>query len=353
LEQGEGYRERLTAILERGFGLGGERIASIARIDSGRVNETHLVSLEGGERYALQKLNQFFGPAETIGENWHRVGLALAGVKVGFPKIVPAKDGGWLYRDGADGSHWRLTGFLSGSPPSKDSAEEAKVSAGVLGLCHSALNVPKPIELLSPLDEGEFTNQKRCQPLDFTVLLSHYRGHPNLDGLKKDIARGEEAARQLPNRPTYVMIFAARDLVIHKDCKSDNFLIDPERPALIDWDTVGYGDPLLDIGEMCRSWAVCQRAPFYDASLAAAIVEGYRRTGLKLSADEYRLLPAVVRGLALNLARRYLTDALAEAYFKWDSEAYPSLHEQNKIRGRHMLDLAEELLDREMELVNI
>ena len=101
MDQGEGCRDRLTGILERGFGLGEERIASIGRIDSGRVNETHLVTLEGGESYALQKLNQFFGSAEAIGENWHRVGLALAWVKVGFPEIAPAMDGGWLYRDGS------------------------------------------------------------------------------------------------------------------------------------------------------------------------------------------------------------------------------------------------------------
>jgi Ser/Thr protein kinase RdoA (MazF antagonist) len=272
---------------------------------------------------------------------------------VGFPKIIPTNSGAWLFHETGGDSYWRLTGFLPGQKPQKDSLEEAKLSARTLGLCHAALNVPKPIDLLTPLDNQEFTNQKLCSPTDFSLILDHYRGHPHLESLTDDLKRGEAAAMRLPTRPSFIRVFLARDLVIHRDCKADNFLIDSKRPSLIDWDTVGYGDPLLDIGEMCRSWAVSPVAPYYKANLAAAIVEGYRQSGLKLSSDEYRLLPAVVRGLALNLARRYLIDALAESYFKWDREAYPSLYEQNLARGRHMLNLAEELLDREIELMNI
>jgi hypothetical protein len=48
-----------------------------------------------------------------------------------------------------------------------------------------------------------------------------------------------------------------------------------------------------------------------------------------------------------------LADALAEVYFKWDSERYSSLHLQNLSRGRRCLDLAEELLDRELELMSL
>jgi Ser/Thr protein kinase RdoA (MazF antagonist) len=345
-------------VLALGYDLAGTCQVDIKKLDSGRVNETYLVILDDGESYILQKLNSFFGQAETVGENWHRVGLALSGIKVGFPKITASKTTGWLYHSLQDGSVWRLTGFLPGRPPAKESPEEACLSAQTLGLCHVALNVPKPIDLTPidlypPLGNIEFTNQKRCEPADFEIIFTHYRGHPHLESLKADIERGADAARQLPGRPSFIRVFSARDLVIHRDCKLDNFLLDPELQSIIDWDTVGYGDPLLDLGEMCRSWAVSKVPPFYNAELAAAIVDGYRRTGLALSRQEYQLLPSVVRGLALNLARRYLIDALAEAYFRWDKDAYPSLYEQNMSRGQHMLDLAEELLNREIELMNI
>ncbi|MDR2368915.1 MAG: aminoglycoside phosphotransferase family protein [Deltaproteobacteria bacterium] len=348
----EGLLGRLRDILGQGYGLGAGG-AAIRRLDSGRVNETYLATLESGETYVLQRLNAFFGSAGAIGENWDRVGRALGGAGVGFPRIFATVGAGWLYVEPGGDSHWRLTGFLEGRPPGRESLGDARLAARTLGLCHRALNVPRPIELLEPLDNADFTNQKRCEPGDFEFLFKQYRGHPHLGSVSGDIKRGGEAARLLPNRPAYLRIFAARDLVVHRDCKADNFLIGEARHSLIDWDTVGYGDPLLDIGEMCRSWAVSPVAPFYRADLAAAIVEGYRETGLRLSADEYRLLPATVRGLAVNLARRYLTDALAEAYFQWDRDAYPSLYEQNRSRGRHMLDLAEELLDREMELIKI
>jgi hypothetical protein len=65
------------------------------------------------------------------------------------------------------------------------------------------------------------------------------------------------------------------------------------------------------------------------------------------------LLPAVWRALALNLSRRYLTDALAEVYFLWDSRLYPSLYDQNRQRGADLLALADHLLEREMDLVEL
>jgi hypothetical protein len=48
-----------------------------------------------------------------------------------------------------------------------------------------------------------------------------------------------------------------------------------------------------------------------------------------------------------------LADALAEAYFLWDSENYPSLYEQNRRRGAALLDLTDRLLEREMELIDL
>jgi hypothetical protein len=65
------------------------------------------------------------------------------------------------------------------------------------------------------------------------------------------------------------------------------------------------------------------------------------------------LLPAVWRGLAINLSRRYLADALAEVFFLWDSRAYPSLYDQNRQRGADLLTLADHLLEKEMELAEL
>ncbi|MDR0354422.1 MAG: phosphotransferase [Deltaproteobacteria bacterium] len=339
-------------MLRREYGLeAGE--AAIGRSPAGRVNETYFVDF--GRKCVLQKLNGFLAALPGLGENLNRVRQAMIGTEVNCPAVIPAKNGDWHHVDPKDGSVWRLLDFLPGRPPEKNSLDDAFVSAKALGKCHEALNSPRPIDLTpTHMDNGEFSNQKLCQARDFEVISQFYRGHPRLSSLDAELKRGVQAANWLPNRPAFQKVFLARDLVIHLDCKRDNFLLDPfAGPSLIDWDTVGYGDPLLDVGEMCRSWAVAEEKPFFEAKMAAALIQGYREGGFRLEKERFQLLPTVVRAMALNLARRYLTDALAEVYFQWDREAYPSLYEQNKARARHLLDLTEELLDREAELSRI
>jgi Ser/Thr protein kinase RdoA (MazF antagonist) len=141
-----------------------------------------------------------------------------------------------------------------------------------------------------------------------------------------------------------------KDLVIHGDPKKDNFLNQGDRFVLIDWDTVSYGDPLIDLAELMRSFAVQREKPFFQANIASRALAGYRQSGLSLEKTQYRLLPSVIRGVALNLARRYLIDALLHNYFVWNKEAYPSHFEQNLARAGDLLLLIQELWEREMEL---
>jgi Putative homoserine kinase type II (protein kinase fold) len=196
-----------------------------------------------------------------------------------------------------------------------------------------------------PLPEGEFTNQHLPRPEEFKSLEAVYRGHPHLPELRPLIGRAIEAAWQLPLFPGFGTAFRLRDVVIHGDCKAENFLFDSGGRAvgLLDWDSVGYGHILVDIAEMLRSWGHDEVA----LANAEAVLSGYAETGLPLQDDDLDLLPPVLRAIVLNLARRYLTDALAEVYFKWDREAYPSLFLQNRARAEKMLNLADYLLDHE------
>jgi Ser/Thr protein kinase RdoA (MazF antagonist) len=341
---------QLTSILSSQYGIND---AVVTPIESGRVHWTYLVNVNGRNSYVLQKLNPYFGSSDALGANLNRVNIALEKTSVRSPKIIPTLSKQWLYTD-PHNDFYRLTSFLPGRPPEKCSLQDAGLAAKAVGRCHMALNRPKPIELFSfPDADGECTNHRLCVEGDFTIIKDQYRRHPNLPKIIDDVDRGAKATTLLPTKPAFVHIFLIRDLVVHRDCKRDNFLIDGDTVGLMDWDTVAYGDPLLDLGEMCRSWAISPTKPFFNASVASALLAGYRGSGLKLTTDQYRMLPAVVRGLALNLARRYLTDALAEVFFRWDKEAYPSLFEQNHIRGCWYLDLAEELLEREIELMKL
>ena len=350
--------EPTNSAFQAAVDLFGLDVEGLSHIDGGRVNETFMVQSRQG-RFILQKLNDFFHGSQALGQNWQTVFQALkersGAIVLPIPAIIPDIKGRLLSSAGHNSSVWRLTEFIEGRPAPK-TASAAKKAGRLLGSIHYFLNFPSPLEL-EPLPEGEFTNQRLTLAEDFSRLTDWYRGHPNLESIKPLIQQAEEAALQLPLYPGFVNVFQQRDVIIHGDPKADNFIFNQsgEILALLDWDTVGYGHVLIDIAEMLRSWNVYPEATVISETRPgfenlAAVLEGYGQSGLELQPWELELLPPVLRGIALNLARRYLTDALAEVYFKWDNRKWPSLHHQNRARAQAMLNLSENLLRHEIEL---
>ncbi|MDR1608901.1 MAG: phosphotransferase [Deltaproteobacteria bacterium] len=332
-------------VAERDYGLKPE---SIVPLRSGRVNDSFRV-VAAGSSFCLQRLNDFFAGYPSLGDNWSRAQKAFGSAGLPFPAIIPDLTGEFILRS-SDGAY-RLTQWLPGRIPSAGQKDEAYLAGQALGLAHQALNVPSPLADLEPLPRGwEFTNQRLPDPEDFDDIFVMYRRHPHLGDLADLLKKASQAAWELPKRPSFSRVFLARDFVIHADPKRENFLINGQNMALVDWDTIGYGDPLVDLGELCRSFAVLKPDPAFQLDLAVAATKGYREKGLDLGDRIPLLLPAVIRALSLALARRYLIDALAEVYFSWDKELFESLFEQNRQRATGLLCLAEELREREMEL---
>lgn len=327
----------------------------LTRLAGGRVNETFLAESRQG-RFILQRLNDFFRGDEALGLNWFRIRRAVE-IRSGLPEpplppIYADLQGRCLAgRPDPGGGTWRLTGFVEAVPAPKTPAG-ALEAARLLGTLHQHLNRPVPLEL-KPLPEGEFTNQRLNRPEDFTVLLETYKGHPHLSEVGPLIGRAAEAAGMLPFFPGFLDVFSHHDVVIHGDPKADNFLFTPDGRAavLLDWDTAGYGHVLVDLSEMLRSWAA-RKDPDHplDRAALAAVAEGYAHSGLPLAEADLEILPPVLRAIALNLCRRYLTDALAEVYFKWDRENFSSPHSQNMARAASMLEMCDYILDHEMPL---
>lgn len=328
---------------------------SLFIIPGGRVNETFKVET-AGRQYILQRLSPFFLGAEAFGLNWQKLNLAISErlptpIPL-IPPIYPDLNGCYLTLLPAEREAWRLTGFLTGYPAPKTPVG-AYPAARLLGQLHRTLNKPSPVELLS-LPKGEFTNQHLSRPKDFTILVENYCSHPHIHDLTPLIEQAAEAAWQLPLTPEFLASFNLREVLIHGDPKADNFLLDTKGQALalLDWDTAGLGRSLMDVAEMMRSFGARPGGKL-DRPTLVAIARGYGETGLKLMETELKLLPTILRGLTLNLCRRYLTDALTEVYFKWDPRAYPSLYLQNKSRAETLLNLAKYLLDQEMNLVDL
>ncbi|MDR1314686.1 MAG: phosphotransferase [Deltaproteobacteria bacterium] len=344
----EATEEQAAAVLAGRWGISSSKVTAVR---SGRVNQTFLAEREDGGKLVVQLLNPDFQASPALGENWDAVSRKLLEGGIPCPALLPDKEGRLLSEGPGWGEAWRVSTFVSGARPEQN-ARAARLAAKCLGSCHSALNAPRPADLL-PLPSGDFTNQRLPKASDFEDFRTLYRRHPSLERIGKPLARGAEEAMRLPGSPSFQRVFLMKDLVIHLDPKRDNFLDDGGRYALIDWDTVSYGDPLLDLGELCRSFAASEGTPRFDSETMGQALAGYRETGLDLGDRHFSLLPAAVRGIAVNLARRYLADALLESHFVWDRENYPSLFEQNVSRAGFLLDLAEELREREFELMKL
>lgn len=334
------------------FGLKG---AEITPLPGGRVNDTFLAEA-GGRRYALQRLNDIYEGCPSLGLNWRAAAEAVAArAHAGeclMPAIFPGLGGDLTPQLPGHVGLWRLTAFIEGRSGGCGAAD-GQEAGRLLGRLHTLLNTPAPIGI-DPLSGVELTNYALTSAADFEALNGWYKGHPNLGAVKAAIARGAALAADLPRDPHFLSVFRLHDVVTHGDPKAGNFIFGPDgrAVALLDWDDLAYGHVLSDVAEMLRSWG--QGSPPAEGEAAmAAVVRGYAATGLPLAEDEVALLPALVRSLALTLARRYLTDALAETFFKWDGTRYPSLHEQNRQRAESLLGFCESALEDEARLAGL
>ena len=137
--------------------------------------------------------------------------------------------------------------------------------------------------------------------------------------------------------------------MIHGDLKFSNVLFVPsasspppgDAHALIDLDTVLRRPIYHDLGDAWRSW--CNRRPEDDpeAELDLEVLEaaagGYLAAlAFDLGADERSSLERALESLALELAARFLTDALEERWFGFDADRYArsGLHQLDRARGQ-------------------
>lgn len=306
--------------------LDGARVSPLGR---GLVNTTFEAMGPLG-RYVVQRLHPVFSP--RINENVEAVAHHLHEKGFVTPRLVRTRSGDAFVLDD-EARAWRMITWVDGvAHDVVDSPALARSAAEFVGRWHAAL-ADLQHEFVG-LRVGVHDTQAHVARLRAAVAtLSE---HP----LHAEVARLHEAleATLLTLEPVEELT-----LVGHGDLKINNFLFaegDPTRAvALVDLDTVGPQSLAFELGDAMRSWCnpagEVEAGITFDLAFHDALLRGWvEGRGRSPSIAERAALARGVEWITLELAARFLVDALEEKYFGWDASRFPTRGAHNLARGR-------------------
>lgn len=311
-----------------------EVMAGMVEVD-GLINETWGVAIDDEPVAVLQKLNTaIFAPEVHFDIEAITARLDARGRTT--PRLLRTAAGGLWHTD-EEGGVWRCLSWVGERTLPRMVVPAQAESAGfLLARFHSALfDLEHTFHFQRDGIHDTVAHMARLQE----VLVTH-RNHRlrrkvgRLADLVWDQWQLWEGPRNLPRR------------IIHGDPKVANVrYVGDEAVALIDLDTLQWGTLDAELGDALRSW--CNPAteddpdPRFDLGLFEASMRGYVRgtRGLPLTRAEWDSIVPGVERISLELAARFLRDALEEAYFGWDP-SYGTPGDHNLARGTAMADLA-------------
>lgn len=315
---------------------------------SGLINHTFLVDGRAGP-VIVQRLHRVF--AGIVNEDIDAVTAHLETKGLATPRPVRADDGRlWVEDD--EGRAWRALSFVTGESFDKvPSAAIAREAGKLVARFHAAV---------ADLDYdykhvrvGVHDTKKHLATL--RRALEEHPSHRLFGEVAPLAARIFGAAERLPD----LSVFPERNA--HGDLKISNLLFQDGRGVcLVDLDTLARMRWPFEMGDALRSW--CNPAGEDEARVEIdvptfrAALEGYgevSRTLGFLSAEE---AGSIVDGLAMicvELASRFLADALFETYFGFDAKRFSSRGEHNLLRARGQFALFESVSSRRAELERV
>ncbi len=314
-------------------------VMSITRITQGLVNLTLKLATRDGVHYALQRLHPVFGPG--VNHNIERVCRHLAAHGMSTPQLLRTIDDRLAVEQ--DGALWRILTWVDGRAfDCLARPAQAEAAASLLARFHVALadfneelRVERP-----PIHEFARHRARLAQAL---AAGSGHRLHDDVVQATADIDAMRAAHSAPPVTPPRL---------VHGDPKISNLLFDADGThalCLVDLDTLARMALPLELGDALRSWCNPRREDDpqarFEIDLFAAAVHGYGAVARGvLSADEITAIVPATLEIHLELAARFLTDALQESYFGWDAGRYGSCGAHNLARGRGQLAAARSLV---------
>lgn len=324
--------------VQRAFRLQGE-ITDFHLLTEGSIHITCLVHLNTGKNYIFQQMNtHVFRNPEDVMQNIRRTAEYL---HFHFPErkilhFYQTPSGSYFFQG------WRVMDAVSGrSLKSCENLYQVQKAGEAFGRFQKEVSGMNAGMLKQVIPDFHHTR------VYFQKLLSLHSDLPEFRILKE---WQEQACyvcdvyqkNQIPLRVT------------HNDMKCSNLLFDSETgqpSAVIDWDTIMPGMAVYDFGDAVRSFASDTSSSEPDLSKVGMNMTKFKAfsSGWLSQTDytpkERELLIPSVFSVTVELAVRYLTDYLqGNLYFK---TSYP---EQNLIRTRNQIRLAQKILKQESEM---
>lgn len=324
--------------------LGG---ASFERIGNGLINDTWRADSAGGQRFVLQRLHPVFDP--DINRNIRVVTRHLGDNGMTTPQLIRC-DNGDLYC--IDSDHcWRLMTHIDGRSFDAVTGADMAAQAGRL--------VARFHCTMSGLDYSYLGQRNNVH--DTASHLAHLRSTLAAQSAHRHYQRVNELAQRiLKAAANYPGIDALPYRHAHGDLKISNILYDQHGKALclIDLDTVSKMPWPLEMGDALRSWCNPRtedrlRANL-DLELLDAAIAGYASAKPPWLQDaEADMLIDGLERICLELAARFLADALNERYFGWDRDHYAHAGDHNLARGNAMARLYRDVCRKRHNAVEI
>ena len=122
---------------------------------------------------------------------------------------------------------------------------------------------------------------------------------------------------------------------------------------MVDLDTVGKMETLLELGDAFRSWCNPSAdgennpSPEFSLEFFEAAISAYAQAAPNyLSEEEWTAIPDATMLITLELAIRFAADSLRESYFGWDPARFASRGTHNLTRAQGQLELAQSFFAR-------
>ena len=321
-------QQQILAACDR-FAFSGA-VMDVKSNQTGHINSTFIITVEGGKRYTLQILNtSIFKDPMGVMENIQavtehiRAGLAAEGgdTERGTLRVVRTREGELGYAD-PEGRFWRAYEFVEDviCRLTVDSADTFARVGEAFGDFQRRLSDFDASRLVESIPNFHNTKKRYADFLEAVEKNASGRAHLIRDEIKFITDRAEKCA---------LIVDALADgtlplRVTHNDTKLSNILLDEKTEAavcIIDLDTV---DKVHFLPEMFKAYA-------------RGFIKG---TGGDLTPNELAMLPDGGYIITLETGMRFLGDYLnGDVYFHTE---YP---DHNLIRARTQLKLVAEMED--------